>query len=117
FLGGHSYGGRQASLLLAEDARIAGALLLLSYPLHRPGRANEPRTGHLPELRVPTLFVHGTRDPFGTIEEVEAARRLVPAPTALLTLDAGHDLGQVRGRSSPRAIADHIAVTFLALVS
>ena len=93
FLGGQSYGGRQASMLLAEDA-VADGLLLLSYPLHPPGKAEQLRTQHLPNLRVPTLFVEGTRDPFGTIEEIEAARRLIPAKTELFVVEGvGHDLG------------------------
>jgi predicted alpha/beta-hydrolase family hydrolase len=93
FLSGQSYGGRQASMLLAEDA-IAEGLLLLSYPLHAPGHPEKPRTQHLPQLRVPTLFVHGTRDPFGTIEEIESARKLIPAKSDLLVAEgAGHDLG------------------------
>jgi len=93
FLGGQSYGGRQASMLLAGEA-VSDGLLLLSYPLHPPGRPDQLRTQHLPSLRVPTLFVHGTRDPFGSIEEIEAARRLIPVKTDLLVVDAaGHDLG------------------------
>jgi len=93
FLGGQSYGGRQASMLLADEP-IADSLILFSYPLHPPGKADQLRTQHLPNLHVPTLFVEGTRDPFATIEEIEAARKLVPAKTELLTFEgAGHDLG------------------------
>ena len=93
FLGGQSYGGRQASMLLAEE-KLADGLLLLSYPLHPPGKPNQLRTQHLPNLHVPTLFVEGTRDPFGSIAEIEAARKLIPAKTELLIVDgAGHDLG------------------------
>jgi hypothetical protein len=95
FLGGQSYGGRQASMLLAEtEEKLADGLLLLSYPLHPPGRADQLRTQHLPNLQVPTLFVSGTKDPFGSIEEIEGARKLIPAKTELLVVDgAGHDLG------------------------
>lgn len=93
FLGGQSYGGRQASMLLAEDP-VADGLVLFSYPLHAPNRPEKPRTEHLPNLHVPTLFVEGTRDPFGSIEEIEAARKLIPTKTELLTVEgAGHDLG------------------------
>ena len=93
FIGGQSYGGRQASMFLAEE-KLADGLLLLSYPLHAPSRPEQPRTQHLPQLHVPTLFVHGTRDPFGSIEEIEAARKLIPAKTELLIVEgAGHDLG------------------------
>jgi uncharacterized protein len=94
FLGGQSYGGRQASILVAGDAAgLVDGLLLLSYPLHPPGRPAELRTAHLPKLNVPTLFAHGTRDPFGTLDEIEAARRLIPSRTALIAIQgAGHDL-------------------------
>src|SRR5215469_11373357 len=93
FLGGQSYGGRQASMLLAEE-KIADGLLLLSYPLHAPGHPQKPRVEHLPKLQVPTLFVHGTRDPFGTIEEIENARKLISGRTELVVVEgAGHDLG------------------------
>jgi len=93
FLGGQSYGGRQASMLLAEE-KLADGLLLLSYPLHAPAKPDQPRVQHLPKLHVPTLFVHGTKDPFGTIEEIENARKLIPARTELLVVEgAGHDLG------------------------
>ena len=115
FLGGLSYGGRQASMLLAAEPGLADALLLLSYPLHPPGRATEPRTAHLPDLRTPTLFVHGTVDPFGSPEEIEGARTLIPAKTGLLVLDgARHDL--YAGERGPRAaqqIAERIADAFL----
>jgi len=93
-LGGHSYGGRQASMLLADTPALARALLLLAYPLHPPGRPERRRTEHLITLRTPTVFVHGTRDPFGLLDEMEEARGLMPGPTRLVTVrDAGHDLG------------------------
>src|SRR5271167_4291462 len=66
FLGGHSYGGRQASALSAAQPGLVDRLLLLSYPLHPPRRPDELRTGHFPELNTPALFVHGTRDGFGS---------------------------------------------------
>jgi predicted alpha/beta-hydrolase family hydrolase len=92
-VGGVSYGGRQASVLVATSPTIADGLLLLSYPLHPPGKLHAQRTAHLGGIRVPTLFVHGTKDPFGSLESIEAARGLVPAPTALLPVpDAGHGL-------------------------
>jgi predicted alpha/beta-hydrolase family hydrolase len=104
FLGGQSYGGRQASMLVAEtpvaetpgaeQAKLADGLLLLSYPLHPPSHPEKPRTQHLPKIEVPVMFVSGTRDPFGTIDEIESARRLIPARTLLLPVEgAGHDLG------------------------
>ena len=98
FLGGQSYGGRQASMLCAEE-QSADGLLLLSYPLHAPSRPDQPRIQHLPLIQIPVIFVHGTRDPFGTIDEIEAARKLIPAKTLLLPVDgAGHDLG-FKGKS------------------
>src|ERR1700688_251493 len=93
FIGGQSYGGRQASMLVAEET-LADGLLLRSYPLHAPDRADQPRTQHLPQLEVPVMFVHGTRDPFGSIDEIESARKLIPAETLLLPVEgARHDLG------------------------
>lgn len=97
FLGGHSYGGRQASLLAADEPGVAAALLLLSYPLHPPKKPEELRTAHFPRLKTRALFLHGTADPFGTIGELEASIALIPAPTRLVTVEgAGHDLR--RGR-------------------
>ncbi len=94
FLGGHSYGGRQATMLCAQEPSIADGLLLLSYPLHPPKKPDQLRTQHFPELNTPALFVHGTRDPFGSIEEMELALRLIPGKKSLLTVEgAGHDLG------------------------
>jgi predicted alpha/beta-hydrolase family hydrolase len=92
-LAGHSYGGRQASMLAAEQPDIADRLLLLSYPLHPPKQSEKLRTEHFPSLTVPVVFVHGTTDGFATIAELEAAAALIPAPTTLLAIDkAGHDL-------------------------
>jgi uncharacterized protein len=99
FLGGHSYGGRQASMLTADEPGFVDRLLLLSYPLHPPQRPAEPRTAHFPRLEVPALFVHGTRDGFGSIEEMATALKLIPAPTELLpAAGAGHELLSKRNR-------------------
>ena len=87
FLAGHSYGGRQATMLCADEPDLADGLLLLSYPLHAPGRPEQLRTQHLPNLRTQALFVHGTRDAFGTIDEMEAALKLIPAKTKLLAVE------------------------------
>lgn len=95
-LGGISYGGRQASMLVAANPGLVTALLFLAYPLHRPGHPETPRTEHFPNLGATALFVHGTYDAFGSVEEIEAARRLIPARTALLVTDGGHDLGYAR---------------------
>jgi uncharacterized protein len=102
FLGGQSYGGRQASMLAADDSELVDGLLLLSYPLHAPGRPDQLRTSHLPKLRIPVLFVEGTKDPFGTIEEIDGARELIPSSTRLETVEgAGHDLGFKAKAKSP----------------
>jgi predicted alpha/beta-hydrolase family hydrolase len=89
-IGGHSYGGRQSSMLAAEDPGIASKLLLMSYPLHPPGKPEQLRIAHFPALRTPALFVHGTRDPFGSPDEM---RREVPASAELLFIEgAAHEL-------------------------
>ena len=97
FLGGHSYGGRQATMLAADDPGVAAALLLLSYPLHPPRRPTQLRTAHFPQLRVPSLFVSGTRDEFASAEEITSALELIPAQTKLLVIEAaGHSLAGPR---------------------
>ena len=113
FLGGQSYGGRQASILAAAEPGLADALLLLSYPLHPPGRPAEPRTAHFPELRTPALFVHGSADPFGSLDELEAARARIPARTSVLPVEgAGHSLSR---RGGPVTV-EAIVAAFLAFV-
>ncbi len=118
-LGGHSYGGRQASMLAAESPEMASALLLLSYPLHPPRKASEMRTAHFPALRAPALFVHGTRDPFASREEIEAALKLIPTATSLLSIEgAGHDLltgAKARRTESLHSLAQKIFEAFLTL--
>jgi len=99
FLGGHSYGGRQASMLAAEEPGLVPALLLLSYPLHPPKRRESMRSAHFPSLQTPALFVSGTRDGFGTIDEFEEALKLIPARTELLAIEgAGHELMTAKNR-------------------
>jgi len=100
FLGGHSYGGRQGSMLAASEPGLIDALLLLSYPLHPPKEPKQLRTAHFPALRTPVLFVHGTRDGFGRIDEIMAAQNLIPARTRLLPIErAGHELITSRNRA------------------
>lgn len=101
-LGGQSYGGRQCTMLAAEDSKVADALLLLSYPLHPPGNPAKPRTEHFPALRTPALFVHGLRDPFGSLEEMQAALPVIPARTKLIPVaKAGHSLPESIASSLP----------------
>ena len=93
FLGGSSYGGRQASLLVATQPKLVDGLLLLSYPLHPPGKPTQLRTQHFPSLKTPTLFVSGTRDSFGSIDELQAAIKLIPTKTKLVAVEgAAHGL-------------------------
>jgi uncharacterized protein len=95
--GGHSYGGRLTSMVAAsgEAAPIKLAVLtLFSYPVHPPGKPERPRTEHLPDIKVPTVFTYGTSDPFGTPAEVRDAAALIAAPTELVEITgARHDLG------------------------
>ena len=81
-----------------RSRRSRARLLLQSYPLHPPGRPAALRTAHLPQLRIPTLFVHGATDAFAAPAELESARALIPGPTRVLSIEGGHDLGW--GRSA-----------------
>ncbi len=112
FLGGQSYGGRQASILCSEDSAATAGLLLLSYPLHPPGKPDQLRTQHLFHLNTPTLFVEGTRDPFASIAEIEQALKIIPAKTRLLSVDGvGHDLG-FKGRSKREELPTKVLAEF-----
>ena len=92
--GGHSYGGRLTSMVVAEKPRPVDVLTLFSYPVHPPGKPERARTEHLPDIAVPTVFTHGTSDPFGTLDEVRAAAALIPAPSEIVEITgARHDLG------------------------
>jgi hypothetical protein len=115
FLGGHSYGGRMASMLVAEDPALVSGLLLQSYPLHPPGKPDDLRTAHLPSIRVPALLVHGATDAFATTAELAAARALIGARTAALEINGGHDLGW-SARRADRQLPARIAAAFLQLV-
>ena len=93
FAGGHSYGGRQSAMAAAEHPGLADGLLLLSYPLHPPNRPEQKRTSYFPDLRTPALFVHGTKDGFGSPEELREAIALIPARTDVVIVEGGgHDL-------------------------
>lgn len=90
--------------MLVAEHQLAEGLLLFSYPLHPPGKPDQPRTQHLPRIKVPVIFVHGTRDPFGSIEEIESARKLIPGRTLLIPVEsAGHDLG-FKGKSKRESL-------------
>jgi predicted alpha/beta-hydrolase family hydrolase len=92
--GGHSYGGRMTSMVVADETAKVDALTLFSYPLHPPGKPERARTEHLPRISVPTVFTHGTADPFGSIEELRDAAMLIPVTTEIVEITgARHDLG------------------------
>lgn len=103
-------------MLCAEDPDVAAALLLLSYPLHPPRRPEQQRTQHLPDLHTPTLFVSGTRDPFGSVEELQQAIKMIPAKTKLVSIEgAGHDLG-FKGKGKEEALPEQILKEFEAFM-
>jgi uncharacterized protein len=91
-LGGRSMGGRMCSMAVAEGLPGAG-LALISYPLHPPGKQDNLRVDHFGDVRVPCLFVSGTRDPFGTPDELQHHTRAIPAPVTHIWIEGGrHDL-------------------------
>lgn len=87
-LGGRSFGGRMCSVAAAEGLP-ARALVLLSYPLHPPGRPQQLRVEHFSRLTMPCLFVSGTRDAFGTPEELEASSAQIAGPVTHVWIDGG----------------------------
>jgi predicted alpha/beta-hydrolase family hydrolase len=94
-LGGRSMGGRMASMAVA-DGLPAWGLVLVSYPLHPPGRPDRLRVDHFPALGLPVLFVSGTRDTFGTVDELEAAVAAIPGPVTFHWIEGGrHPLDRV----------------------
>jgi len=94
-LGGRSMGGRICSIATSQGLLSAG-LVLISYPLHPPGRPDRLRTEHFPAISVPCLFVSGDHDPFGSPEELQQATQLIPGPVTHVWLSGG-DHG-LRGR-------------------
>ncbi|MFT4124976.1 MAG: alpha/beta hydrolase [Gordonia sp. (in: high G+C Gram-positive bacteria)] len=104
-VGGHSYGGRQSSMLLAEEPGLADLLLLSSYPLHPPGKPERARTQHLRQITIPTVVVHGSSDPFATTAEIADAVTLITGPTRLVEIEkTGHDLTPDRKPTAPLAV-------------
>jgi predicted alpha/beta-hydrolase family hydrolase len=87
-LGGRSMGGRMCSMAVAQGLPAA-ALVLISYPLHPPGRPGQLRTEHFGDLHVPCLFVSGTRDAFGTPDELVAASAAIPGPVTHEWIEGG----------------------------
>jgi uncharacterized protein len=110
-LGGRSMGGRMCSIAVAEGLPAMG-LVLVSYPLHPPGRPDRLRTAHLPQLAVPCLFVSGSRDQFGTPAELEAATAAVPGPVTHVWLEGkDHSL-----RGCDARVAEEVSTWLVALV-
>ncbi|MDE0497400.1 MAG: dienelactone hydrolase [Acidimicrobiaceae bacterium] len=104
-IGGRSFGGRVCSMAVADGAPAAG-LVLLSYPLHPPGRPERLRTEHFERIGVPCLFVSGTRDPFASPDELSEHTAVIESPVTLRFVDgAGHDPNTIAGR---RAVVDCI---------
>lgn len=106
-LGGRSFGGRMCSMAVAEGLPAAG-LVLLSYPLHPPGKPDKLRVAHFGGLGVPVLFVSGTTDPFATPDELAEHVAAIPGPVTVVHLPGAHDL---RGRDADvaQAVADWVA--------
>ena len=97
-LGGRSFGGRMCSVAVADGLPAAG-LVLISYPLHPPGRPETMRTEHFPRLTAPCLFVSGTRDAFATPAELEEATAAIPGEVTHVWIDrGGHGLS---GKNQP----------------
>jgi predicted alpha/beta-hydrolase family hydrolase len=91
-LGGRSMGGRICSMAVADGLPAAG-LVLISYPLHPPGKADRPRIEHFPAITVPCVFVSGTRDAFGRPDELESHTAAIAGPVTHVWIDGGgHDL-------------------------
>ena len=99
--GGRSMGGRIASQVVAQGTEVAG-LALFAYPLHPPGRPEQPRSEHLPSIAVPTLFCSGTRDAYGTPSELEAAARFVPDARLHLLEGADHGFAVLKASGRRR---------------
>jgi uncharacterized protein len=102
-IGGRSMGGRMCSMAVAEGLEVAG-LVLVSYPLHPPGRPEKLRTEHFPDLEVPCLFLSGRRDAFATPDELEAETPAIRGPVTLVFVDGDHSL-----RRRDAEVADIVA--------
>jgi predicted alpha/beta-hydrolase family hydrolase len=107
-LGGRSMGGRICSQVVAAGLPAAG-LALISYPLHPPGRPERLRTGHLPALTVPCLFVAGTRDAFGAPDELTAATSAIPGPVTHVWVEGGDHGLRRRDDQVAAAVAEWMA--------
>ncbi len=102
-IGGRSMGGRMCSMAAAAGLEVA-ALVLVSYPLHPPGRPDRLRTAHFPDLHLPCLFVSGRRDAFASPAELEKETASIPGPVTLVFVDGDHSL-----RKRETEVADAVA--------
>jgi predicted alpha/beta-hydrolase family hydrolase len=110
-LGGRSMGGRMASMAVAEGLPAAG-LVLVSYPLHPPGKPEKLRDEHFPSLTVPCLFVSGTRDAFATPEELRSATSAIPGPVAHVFIDGGDHSLRSKDADVAAAVSQWVRATF-----
>lgn len=88
-IGGKSMGGRIASQVAASEADLVSGLVFLGYPLHPPGRPDKLRDAHLNQIKAPMLFVQGSRDAFGTEEEIRTIIRRHHLPATLYVIESG----------------------------
>jgi predicted alpha/beta-hydrolase family hydrolase len=102
-IGGHSYGGRMASLLAAAEP--VTALVLLSYPLHRPGHPDELRIAHWPTITCPVLLLSGDRDPFAKVDLLRREVKSLPNAELVIYPGVGHGLLPVREDAAARIAA------------
>jgi hypothetical protein len=110
FLGGRSFGGRVCSMAVAAaQVPNAAGLVLVSYPLHPPGKPGQARTEHLPSITVPCLFVSGSRDAFGTPQELEAATKAIAGPVTHVWIEGGDHGLRRKDDAVAAAVADWVA--------
>jgi predicted alpha/beta-hydrolase family hydrolase len=108
-LGGRSMGGRMCSMAVAEGLPAAG-LVLLSYPLHPPGKPDALRVDHFPALDLPCLFVSGTKDPFGSPAELEGHSAAIPGPVTHVWIDgAGHEVKNLKDDARQTRVIEAVA--------
>ncbi len=107
-LGGRSMGGRICSIAVADGMVRAAGLVLVSYPLHPPGRPERLRVEHFERIAVPCLFVHGTADPFATPDELLTWTARIPAPVSHVFVTGGRH--ELRGAEAQVA---HAVATWL----
>ena len=106
-VGGRSFGGRMSSMAVAEGLEVR-ALVLVSYPLHPPGKPDQLRTSHFPDLQVPCLFVSGRRDTFATPDEMKRETAAIPGAVTLVFVDGDHGLRKGEGEAAA-IVADWVS--------